>query len=195
MLAAIRKRAHLDRGVVGISVVGVSAPAFASGVLLLYVLASLDWFPALGRGGLRRPAPTTSTLPAVAIALTAMALVVKLTRAAMIDALGQDYVAFARARGISTARVLSVYALRNALVPVVTAAGLILGYLFTGAVLVEITFALPGMGSAGRSVELKDMPVVQGIAIVVAILIVIVNLLIDLLYLVVDPRIRFGAAE
>jgi peptide/nickel transport system permease protein len=197
VLAAIRKRRFLDRAIVGVSVIGVSAPAFASGILLLYVFAVvLGWFPVFGSGNGFFDSLYHLALPAFSLALTAMALVVKLTRTAMIDALDQDYVAFARARGISYGRVLTAYALRNALVPVVTASGLILGYMLTGAVLVEITFALPGMGSLlVESANFKDIPAVQGIAVVVAILIVLVNLLTDILYAVVDPRIRFGAAK
>jgi peptide/nickel transport system permease protein len=194
VLAALRKRRFLDRAIVGISVVGVSAPAFASGILLLYVFAVvLGWFPVFGSGTGFTDRLYHLALPAVSLALTAMALVVKLTRTAMIDALEQDYVAFARARGVSYSRVLLAYALRNALVPVVTASGLILGYMLTGAVLVEITFALPGMGSLlVDSANFKDIPTVQGIAVVVAILIVIINLATDILYAVVDPRIRLG---
>ena len=138
----------------------MSAPAFASGILLLYVFAVvLGWFPVFGSGNGFFDRLYHLALPAFSLALTAMALVVKLTRTAMIDALDQDYVAFARARGISYGRVLTAYALRNALVPVVTASGLILGYMLTGAVLVEITFALPGMGSLlVESVELQGHP-------------------------------------
>jgi peptide/nickel transport system permease protein len=122
-----------------------------------------------------------------------MALVIKLTRAAMINALDQDYVVFARARGIPSRRVLVVYAFRNALVPVVTAAGLILGYLLTGAVLVEVTFALPGVGALlVESVTFKDVPMVQGVTLLVAAVIILINLLTDILYLFVDPRVRFG---
>jgi peptide/nickel transport system permease protein len=197
VVAAIRKRRFLDRAIVGVSVIGVSAPAFASGILLLYVFAVLlGWFPVFGSGNGFFDSLYHLALPAISLALTAMALVVKLTRTAMIDALDQDYVAFARARGVSYSRVLLAYALRNALVPVVTASGLILGYMLTGAVLVEITFALPGMGSLlVDSANFKDIPTVQGIAVVVAILIVVINLATDILYAVVDPRIRLGGSR
>ena len=107
--------------------------------------------------------------------------------------LDQDYVVFARARGIPARRVLVTYAFRNALVPVVTAAGLILGYLLTGAVLVEVTFALPGVGALlVESVTFKDVPMVQGVTLLVAAVIILINLLTDVLYLFVDPRVRFG---
>jgi peptide/nickel transport system permease protein len=193
VLAAVKKRGFLDRGVVGLSVVGVSAPAFATGIFLLYIFAVvLGWFPAFGQGDGFTDRVWHLTLPAIALALTAMALILKLTRTAMIVALDQDYVAFARARGIPQRRVLFTYAFRNALVPVVTAAGLILGYMLTGAVLVEVTFALPGVGSLlVDSVAFKDVPMVQGVTMVVAFVIIIVNLLTDILYLFIDPRIRF----
>jgi peptide/nickel transport system permease protein len=111
----------------------------------------------------------------------------------MIEAFDQDYVTFARARGLSRFRVLTVYALRNALIPILTAAGLLLASLLTGAVLVEVTFALPGVGSLlVESVDYKDLPMVQGIALVTAATVIVVNLVVDLLYLIVDPRIRFG---
>ena len=197
ILAALKKRTLVDRGVVAASVIGVSAPAFATGIFLLYVFAVLvGWFPAYGQGTGFTDRLWHLTLPALALALTAMALVLKLTRAAMIRALDQDYVAFARARGIAPGRVLVVYALRNALIPVVTAAGLILGYVLTGAVLVEVTFALPGIGSLlVDSVNFKDVPMVQGVAMVVAIVIILVNLLTDILYLFIDPRVRFSRAS
>lgn len=194
VVAAVKKRGFIDRSVVGLSVIGVSAPAFATGIFLLYIFAVLlGWFPAFGQGEGFTDRLWHLTLPALALALTAMALILKLTRAAMITALEQDYVAFARARGIPRTRVLFTYAFRNALVPVVTAAGLILGYMLTGAVLVEVTFALPGVGSLlVDSVEFKDVPMVQGLTMVVAFVIIFVNLLTDILYLFIDPRIRFS---
>jgi peptide/nickel transport system permease protein len=197
IVAAVKKRTLTDRSVVGLSVVGVSAPAFASGLFLLYIFAVvLGWFPAFGPGSGFTSRLDHLALPALALALTAMALVVKLTRAAMINALDQDYVAFARARGLPAWRVLIFYALRNALVPIVTAGGLLLGYMLTGAILVEVTFALPGVGSLLiDAVSFKDVPIVQGIAIVAAVTIVLVNLVTDVVYLFVDPRIRYGRSS
>jgi peptide/nickel transport system permease protein len=196
ILAAVKRRRATDRAVVGLSVVGVSAPAFATGIAFLYVFAVLlGWFPVFGAGDGFSGRLYHLTLPAFALALTVMALVVKLTRAAMIGALEQDYVTFARARGVSRGNVLVVYALRNALVPIVTAAGTVLGVLIAGAVFVEVAFDLPGIGSLlVESVQAKDIPMVQGLTVVIALVIVVVNLLNDLAYLVIDPRIRFGAA-
>lgn len=192
ILAALRQRTSLDRGVVGLAVVGVSAPAFASGFLLMYLFSiELGWFPTVGAGEGFSDRLTHLTLPAVALAISGSALVVKLTRAAMVNALEQDYVTFARARGLSQPRIVFGYALRNALIPVVSGGGLILAYVLTGAVLVEVTFSVPGLGSLLiDSVSAQDVPVVQAIALLFSAVIILVNLLVDVLYVVVDPRIR-----
>jgi peptide/nickel transport system permease protein len=194
IVAALRRGSALDRLLVALSVVGVSAPAFASGILLLYFFGVvLDWFPVFGAGDDVLDRLWHLTLPAIALALSAMALIVKVTRAALIEELERDYVAFARARGLSFRRVLFGYALRNALVSVVTASGLVLIYMLTGAVLVEVTFTLPGVGSLlVDAVQGLDIPVVQGLVIVIAVFIVVVHLVIDILYRLIDPRIRFG---
>lgn len=191
---AARKRGIVDRGIVALSVLGASAPAFVTGVFLLYGFAvALGWFPSYGQGSGFGDRLWHLTLPAVTLSLTTMALIVRLTRPAVIDALEQDYVAFARARGVPGWRVITRYALRNALVPVVTAAGLVLTAVLTGAVLVEVTFSLPGLGSLlVDAVQNKDLPMLQGVAMVFATVIVVVNLLVDIFYAVVDPRIRFG---
>jgi peptide/nickel transport system permease protein len=197
VLAAVRRQGVLDRGIVGLSIVGLSAPAFASGILLLYVFAvRLAWFPVFGAGGGLVSRIHHLALPALTLALTGMGLVLKLTRAAVIGTLEQDFITFARARGLSRRRVLLAYALRNSLVPIVTAGGLLLGYMLAGAVLVEVTFALPGVGSLlVDSVTAKDLPMVQGLVMLIAIIVVLANLLADVAYVVVDPRIAFGKAR
>ena len=197
VLAAVRRQTNVDRGIVALSVVGISAPAFASGILLLYVFAvELGWFPVFGPGAGLIGRVHHLALPAITLALTAMGLVVKLTRAAVIESLDQDFVTFARARGLSRARVLTTYVLRNSLVPVITAGGLLLGYMLAGAVLVEVTFALPGVGSLlVDSITSKDIPTVQGVVILIAIVVVAANLLADLVYIAVDPRIGFGRSR
>lgn len=194
VFAALRSRTAVDRGIVGLSVVGISAPAFASGFLLMYVFAVvLGWFPAVGGGEGFSDRLTHMTLPAIALAISGSALVVKLTRASVVTALEQDYITFARARGLSQRRVVLAYAVRNALIPIVTASGAILAYMLTGTVLVEVTFGIPGLGSLMiDSVNAKDVPVVQAIAMLFAIAIVSVNLLVDLCFVAVDPRIRLG---
>jgi peptide/nickel transport system permease protein len=195
IVASLRRRTTVDRTIVGLSVVGVSAPAFATGVLLLYLFAvRLGWFPVFGQGSGVTDRLQHLTLPAVALGLTAMGLILRLTRAGAISALEQDYVAFARARGIRRRRILTAYVMRNSLVPIVTGAGLILAYLLAGAVLVEVTFALPGIGSLlVDSITAKDIPVVQALAMLIAFVVVLINLAVDLLYLAIDPRIRHGA--
>jgi peptide/nickel transport system permease protein len=192
--AALRRQKLADRGIVGAAIIGLSTPAFVSGVFLIYLFAiRLHWFPAAGPGAGFLGDLRHLTLPAVALALTGMAYLVKHTRAAMIGVLDQDYVTFARARGLSAARVLLGYALRNALIPVVTMSGVILSYVIVGAVLVENTFSLPGIGQLlVQSANAKDLPMIQGVAMVVAVVIVLANLLADVVYIGADPRIRLG---
>lgn len=193
--AALRHRSAWDRGVVGLSIVGVSTPAFASGFLLMYVFSiELGWLPTIGAGEGFSGHLSHLTLPAIALAISGAALVVKLTRAAMVNSLEQDYVTFARARGLSQRRVVGGYGLRNALVPIVSSGGLILAYVLTGAVLVEVTFIVPGLGSMlVEAVNTKDVPVVQAVALLFAAVIIAVNLVVDVLYIFIDPRIRIGA--
>jgi peptide/nickel transport system permease protein len=194
VVAALRNRSASDRTIVGISVLGVSVPAFVSGVFLLYLLAiDAGWFPVYGPGSGFLDQLWHLTLPAFALAFGVMALIVKLTRAAMVTVLEQDYIAFAHARGVGPVRVIIRHALRNALGPIVTAGGLILGVVLTGAVLVEQVFALPGIGSLLiTSVEAKDVPVVQGFTLLAAAILIAANFLIDLCYLFIDPRITYG---
>ncbi|CAN5147381.1 ABC transporter permease [soil metagenome] len=196
MLSAIRKRTTIDRATVGLSVVGVSAPAFVTGLFLLYIFAvALGWFPAFGAGRGFTDQLWHLALPAVALALTGLAPIIRYTRTGMLEALDQDYVVFASARGLPRWRVIFGYGLRNALIPVITASGLILGVMLTGAVLVEVTFSLPGLGSLLiEAVNWHDIPVVQGLAMMTATVVILVNLLTDILYLFIDPRIRFGRA-
>jgi peptide/nickel transport system permease protein len=192
-IAALRKRTVLDRGIVALSVVGVSAPPFATGLLLLYVFGvALNWLPVYGVGTGFFSRLEHLTLPAIALAFTASTLILKLTRAALVEVLEQDYIVFARARGVPRRRILAKYALRNALIPVVTASGIVLAYTLTGAVLIEVTFSLPGLGAfLVNAVINKDVPVVQGATLVIAAIIMVINLLTDVLYLMIDPRIRF----
>jgi peptide/nickel transport system permease protein len=196
VLSALRRGKALDRGIVAGTVAGVSMPPFVTGILLIYLFAvTLQLLPSFGPGeGAERFQHLI--LPALALAFTALAILVKVTRTAMVRELEQDYVVFALARGLSTRTVLVRYALRNALIPIVTAAGLVLGYMVGGAVLVEQVFALPGIGSLlVESAADQDLPMLQGVVLVIGVVIIGLNLLTDLLYLVIDPRVRFGAAE
>jgi peptide/nickel transport system permease protein len=192
VLSALRSRTALDRGVVAVSVVGVSTPAFVSGVFLLYLFAvALGAFPTFGAGNGFGDRLWHLTLPALGLAFTALAIIVKLTRTAMIHELDQDYVAFARARGVPQGRVIVRHALRNALGPVITSIGLVFPIVFTGAVLIEVTFALPGLGSAlVDAVDTTDVPVVQAATLIAAAMIIFFNLVVDLVQLALDPRLR-----
>ena len=194
MLAGFRRGTRLDRGVVMFGVFGISSPAFVTGILLLYLFGVvLGWFPIFGAGRGFLDRFWHLTLPAVALALSIMAIVVKITRAAVIQELDKDYVVFARARGLSPLRIVFGYVLRNALIPVVTAAGLIIVGLVANAIYVEVTFALPGLGSLTvEAVQRRDIPLIQGTTLVFSAFVILLNLLIDLAYTLIDPRIRFG---
>jgi peptide/nickel transport system permease protein len=194
VVSALRRGTIVDRGLIGGVMLGLSTPAFVAGVALLYVFAiRVRWFPAYGVGSGFFDELWHLTLPAVALAVTTVAYVVRHTRAAMIGTLDQDYVVFARARGLSSRRVLYVYLLRNALIPVVTISGVILSSLIVGVVLVEVAFSLPGLGSLlVTAATAKDIPTLQGVVLLFAVVIVVANLLADVVYMLVDPRIRVG---
>ena len=198
MIAALRRGTRLDRAMVMFGVFGISSPAFVTGIFLLYFFGVvLGWFPTFGAGrngfGDRL---WHLTLPALALALSVMAIVVKITRASMIEELDRDYVTFARARGLSATRIIFGYVLRNALIPVVTAAGLVVVGLLASAIYVEVTFALPGLGSLTvDAVQKRDIPLIQGTTLVFSCFVVLVNLAIDIVYTLIDPRIRFGKVE
>jgi peptide/nickel transport system permease protein len=196
-VAAFHRGASIDRAVVAFGVFGVSSPAFVTGLFLLYVFgALLHWFPIYGPGTGFFDRAWHLTLPALALALSVMAIVVKITRAAMIEELDRDYVIFARARGLSSPRIAFAYVLRNALIPVVTAAGLILVGIVAGAIYVEVTFSLPGLGALTvDAVHNRDIPTIQGATLVFSVFVVLVNLAIDVIYTLIDPRIRFGRVE
>ena len=197
MLAGFRRGSRLDRGVVMFGVFGISSPAFVTGILLLYLFGVvIGWFPIFGAGRGFLDRFWHLTLPAVALALSIMAIVVKITRAAVIQELDKDYVVFARARGLSPSRIVFGYVLRNALIPVVTAAGLIIVGLVANAIYVEVTFALPGLGSLTvEAVQRRDIPLIQGTTLVFAAFVILLNLLIDLAYILIDPRIRFERVQ
>lgn len=194
IVSAFRRKSVVDRSIVGATIVALSTPAFVSGVFLLFLFAILaKLFPATGVGEGFFDRLWHLTLPAVALALTVAAYVLKHTRAAVIGVLDQDHVTFARARGLSATRILFTYVLRNALIPIVTISGLVLGSLIVGAFLVEVTFSLPGVGQLLVDAAInKDLPMIQGVALVIAVVIIVANLLADLLYVAVDPRISVG---
>jgi peptide/nickel transport system permease protein len=193
MLAGYRRGSRIDRALVMTGVVGISSPAFVTAIFLLYVFGVvLGLFPTFGAGRGFFDRFWHLTLPAFALAVSLMAIVIKITRASVIEELDKDYVVFARARGLSGRRVAFRYVLRNALVPVVTAAGLIVVGLVGGAIYVEVTFALPGLGSLiVDAVQKRDIPLIQGTTLLFSVFVVTINLIIDVIYTVIDPRIRF----
>jgi peptide/nickel transport system permease protein len=198
MIAAFRRGTRLDRALVMFGVFGISSPAFVTGIFLLYFFGVvLGWFPTFGVGRSNFGDMIWHlTLPALALALSVMAIVVKITRAAMIEELDRDYVTFARARGLSATRITFAYVLRNALIPVITAAGIVVVGLLASAIYVEVTFALPGLGSLTvDAVQKRDIPLIQGTTLVFACFVVAINLIIDVVYTLVDPRIRFGKVQ
>ena len=187
--AARRRGSWVDRTIVGWSVVGVSAPGFALGLVLLYVFGlMLGWFPVFGEGTGLVDTLWHLTLPAIALATGIGAMLVRITRAAVGAELSQDYVTFARSRGVPSRRITAMY-VRGAALPIITSAGLILGTLFGSTVLVEEAFSLPGLGQLlADSITYKDVPVVQAIALLVAFVIIAVTLIVDVAAFAVDPR-------
>ncbi|HEU4657895.1 MAG TPA: ABC transporter permease [Capillimicrobium sp.] len=192
VIAAVRKGGKLDRALTIFAVAGVSTPAFASGLLLLYAFAVLTAvFPPGGAGEGLGDRLWHLVLPSIALGLSTLGFVMRLTRASMADALGQDYVTFARAKGLSRRTVIGRYALRNALVPVLTATSLILTYVLTSTVLVEVAFGIPGLGDLlVEAVRTRDVPVVQGVTLLMAAAVVAMNALMEVAYVVADPRTR-----
>ncbi|WP_324764976.1 ABC transporter permease (plasmid) [Sinorhizobium meliloti] len=196
-VAAFRRGTRLDRAVVMFGVFGVSSPAFVTGIFLLYLFGVLlPWFPIFGPGRGFLDRAWHLTLPALALATSVMAIVVKITRAAMIEELARDYVTFARARGLSSRRILFAYVLRNSLIPVITAAGLIVVGIVAGAIYVEVTFSLPGLGALTvDAIQKRDIPTIQGTTLLFSAFVLLINLAVDVIYRVIDPRIRFGRVE
>lgn len=189
--AARRRGSATDRAITSASVVGISAPGFAVGLVLLYVFAvMLGWFPLYGIGDPGLDRLWHLALPGVALAVGVGALVVKVTRTAVARELDQDYVTFARARGLTPRAVRRLY-LRGAAVPIVTSAGLVLASLVGGAILVETTFALPGLGVLlSDSITFKDVPVVQAVTLLLATVIGVTTAVVDLFAVLADPRVR-----
>ena len=184
-IAALRRNKIVDRVIMVITTAFVSMPSFIMGTLLL-VLFSIKWMilPANGSTG------AGLVLPVITLALYPMAYITRLTRSSMLDVLGQDYIRTARAKGVSGVRIIFGHALKNSLIPVITYFGPMLAYIVTGSLVVEKIFAVPGIGRAFvNSITNRDYPLIMGTTIVLATLIVVMNLVSDILYKVVDPRI------
>ena len=184
-VAALRRNKLIDRIIMVITTAFVSMPSFIMGTfLLLLFTVQLTLFPANGAeaGGL--------VLPIITLSLSPMANITRLTRSSMLDVLGQDYIRTAKAKGVSAVKIIFGHALKNALIPVVTYFGPMLAYIVTGSLVVEQIFAVPGIGrSFVSSIINRDYTLIMGTTIVLAILIVIMNLISDILYKVIDPRI------
>jgi len=187
ILAATHRNSEVDRLLMLGALLGQSMPVFWLGLLLALVFAvSLGWFPVAGRGGWQH-----LVLPAVSLGLFSVAYNARMTRSAMLEVLGQDYIRTARAKGLTGLRVLTRHALRNALIPIVTVAGLQFGTLLGGAVITESIFAWPGVGRLTiQAIQGKDLPLVQASVTFLATIFVVLNLFIDLLYVMLDPRVR-----
>jgi peptide/nickel transport system permease protein/oligopeptide transport system permease protein len=188
LMAALLRNSWLDAGSMVVALLGVSMPSFWLGLLMIVTFSlHLGWFPATGGGSLRH-----LVLPSVTLGMIASAIIARLTRSSMLEVLGQDYVRTARAKGLIERVVIAKHAFRNALIPLITIVALQLSALFGGAVITETVFAYPGMGhlyfnAIGRS----DWPLVMGYLLILAVIVVLSNLLADIAYVVVDPRIRY----
>jgi peptide/nickel transport system permease protein len=196
--SASRPHSVLDRTSTVASLFGASMPSFWLGIVLMVVFAlRLGWLPASGMyapygGGDLRDLLAHLVLPAVTLAAASVTIVARLTRAAMLETLGQDYIRTARAKGVVERRVVLRHGLKNAMIPIVTVIGVQAGYLLGGAVLTETVFAWPGVGTLMvQGILARDFPLVQGCVLVVALSFVLVNLAVDLLYAWLDPRIRY----
>jgi peptide/nickel transport system permease protein len=195
-LAAYKQGSWLDRGVMGLSVLGFSVPVFVIGYVLIYVFAlKLGWFPVQGYqrlsagfgGFLQR-----LILPSLALAVIFVALLARMTRTSVLEVLNEDYVRTARAKGLPNLKVLVFHALRNAAVPIVTVIGISIATLLGGVVVTESVFNIPGLGRLTVDAVLaRDYPTVQAVILLFSLAYVIINLIIDVLYTVLDPRIRY----
>jgi peptide/nickel transport system permease protein len=189
IVSAVRYRSVTDESILSATLLGISVPVFVTGLLLIYTFAfKLGWFPTSGAGTWRH-----LVLPACTLASFLTAYNVRMTRACMLDVLRQDYVRTARAKGVRELWVLGRHAFRNALVPMVTVIGLQVGLLLGGSVITETVFGYPGVGQLVVSaISARDTPLVQACVLVTASGFILVNLLVDMSYVLIDPRIRLS---
>jgi ABC-type dipeptide/oligopeptide/nickel transport system permease component len=188
IIAAVRVGTHVDHAATTLALVGISMPTFWLGPLLAIVFSVwLGWFPVSGRGTL-----ANLVLPAITLGAPLAAILARMTRASVLEELRELYVLAARARGVSQVRAVLAHAFRNSLIPIVTVIGLQFGAVLTGAVITETIFAWPGVGRLlVQSISARDYPAVQGCILLIAITYVTMNLLVDVLYGFLDPRIRY----
>ncbi len=200
---ALRRRGYFSQVLLTVSLIGVSLPTFLIGILLIYVFAvTLQWLPSYSRGevtqlgwwstGLfNKDGLKALILPSITLSLGTMTLIMRLVRSEMLEVLRTDYIKFARARGLSNRAVHFGHALKNTLVPVITIAGLQLGAIIAFAIVTETVFQWPGMGFLFiQSVQAADIPVMAAYLVMIALIFVTINLIVDLLYYLVDPRLR-----
>ena len=215
IIAAVKRNSIFDHGVMGVSLTGYSMPIFWWGLLLILLFSvKLDLTPVSGRLDVKyfvepvsgfllidsimagdkdafRSALSHLILPAIVLGTVPLAVIARMTRSAMLEVLGEDYIRTARAKGLSQFRIVSLHALRNALIPVVTVIGLQVGVLFTGAILTETIFSWPGVGKwLIEAISRRDYPVLQGGVLLIGTMVMVVNLLVDLTYGIINPRIR-----
>ena len=196
VVAAWKHGTWIDRCVMGFAVLGFSVPVFVVGYVLAYVFAlELDWLPVQGYTAFKEglfPWLENLVLPSIALGGVYIALIARITRATMLEVLQQDYVRTAKAKGVGQRSILFLHALKNAAVPIVTVIGIGMALLIGGAVVTESVFAIPGLGRLTVDAILRrDYPVIQGVVLLFSFVYVLVNLLIDLLYTLFDPRIRY----
>jgi peptide/nickel transport system permease protein len=201
VICATRRNSFVDRFIQGMSVVGLSSPVFWMGLMFILLFSvQMRWFPSSGVVTLGEGGPSTyladvawhMTLPLSVLVLRSMTVYVRLTRSTMLEVLGQDYVRTGRAKGLPEHKVLYKHALRNAFLPIVTVIGLNVGLILNGAVITETVFAWPGLGRlAVQSVTTRDYSVTLAIIMVVGFMVVICNLVTDVVYSVLDPKIKY----
>jgi peptide/nickel transport system permease protein len=197
VVSATRKNQWEDYAATGVAFLGISMPSFWIGIVLLLTVGSvLPFLPSYGYASIGQgvvPWLSHTILPALAVGLPYAGIITRMTRSSMLEVLGEDYMQTARAKGLSPRLVLLKHGLQNALLPVVTVAGILLALMLGGVVAVEIVFGIQGFGRLLiRSIERQDFPIVQGSVILVSVIFVFMNLVVDLVYMLVNPKIRYG---
>lgn len=195
-LAAYHQGSWLDRLVMGFSVVGFSVPVFVIGYILIYFLSvKLEWFPVQGYQPISEGVAGWAyrlILPSTALSVIFIALIARMTRTSVLEVLNEDYIRTARAKGLPQSKVLIKHALRNAAVPIVTIVGIAIAILISGVVVTESVFVIPGLGLLTLdAIQGRDYPTVQALIILFSVVYVVINLIIDVIYTVLDPRIRY----
>ncbi|MFW5680602.1 MAG: ABC transporter permease [Pseudomonadota bacterium] len=196
VLAAWKAGGAIDRFVMGFAVFGFSVPVFVVGYLMIFLFAiELRWLPVQGYSPIENgilPWLRHLTMPAIALGLAYVALIARITRASMLEVLAEDYVRTARAKGVANAPLLLKHALKNAAVPIVTVIGIGFALVISGVVITETVFNIPGIGRLTvDAINKRDYPIIQGVILVFAAAYVLINLVVDVLYTVFDPRIRY----